>query len=252
VIGYIPGKRDAYVFLSAHYDHLGIGPAIEGDSIYNGMSDNAVGTAALLEIARLLSIHRNKYLNSILILFTTGEEKGLLGSQYYCDHPVVPLYKTIANINIDGLAIFDQVNEIIGVGAELSDLEADLETVARQFGLNIGTIPTQYFEESQTLNRSDQFSFAKAGIPSILILEGLDYKTLTYQEGLSRIIEWNTKIYHTPFDDLSQEINFAAAEQHTNFILAFTEHLAQRKDPVNWKPGVPFITARLRTIAEKR
>jgi hypothetical protein len=252
VAGMIKGETDEYILLSAHYDHLGIGPVVSGDSIYNGLSDNAAGTAALLEIARILAFQNKKSYRSVLVLFTTGEEKGLLGSRYYVDHPIVPLYKTSANVNIDGMAIFDEFNEIIGVGGELSTLGESLEIVARDMDLKVGQIPGAYFEESQTLNRSDQFSFAKAGIPAILIVEGLNYRNLSYQEGLARMLHWNKNIYHTPFDDILQEINFAAARQHTVLLLKYTMYLLNSEQSPQWRPGAPFITARLRTIAEQR
>ncbi len=163
---------------------------------------------------------------SIIFLFTTGEEKGLLGSTYYTDHPIVPLYRTSANVNIDGLAIFDEFEDVIGVGEELSSLGAELRKVTNTMDLTVSEIPEDYFIESKSLNRSDQFAFARAGIPSILIVEGLNYKNTLYREGIERMIYWNENIYHTPFDDAVQNINLEAAVQHTNLILEYIIHLA--------------------------
>ena len=127
IIGMIKGNdknlNDSYLILSAHYDHLGIGKPINGDSIYNGASDNAMGVSGLLEIARILKQNKNKISRSILFILLTGEEKGLLGSTYYTDNPIVPLYKTIADINIDGLAFYDEFKSVIGVGSEYSTLK---------------------------------------------------------------------------------------------------------------------------------
>jgi hypothetical protein len=252
VAGIIEGEKNNYLLLSAHYDHLGIGPAIDGDSIYNGLSDNAAGVAALLEISRVLSVMPENLKRSVLVLFTTGEEKGLLGSIYYTDHPIVPLYQTSANINIDGLAIFDEFEDVVGVGGELSTMGTDLLHITRRLGLNLSEIPKEFFIESQSLNRSDQFAFARAGIPSILIVEGLNYKNTPYDQGIERMIRWNEEIYHTPFDDLSQNINLDAAVQHTQILLEYIIHLANKESDPQWKPGMPFIPARLRSIAEKR
>jgi Zn-dependent M28 family amino/carboxypeptidase len=256
IIGMIEGKdknlKDSYLLISAHYDHLGIGPPVKGDSIYNGVMDNSLGVAALLEISRLYTKSQYRPNRSIIFLFVTGEEKGLLGSKYYVDHPSRPLYKTIANINIDGLSAFDEIKDIIGIGSELSSLENDLMLIAKSSGLEVATIPKDYFYESESVTRSDQYSFMLAGIPSILLTEGLNYKNTTYERGLDRLIQWTKLVYHTPFDDLNQNINFNAARQHTQFIFDFSFQLANNDDPPQWKPGSPYINARLQSIAEKR
>jgi len=256
IIGMIEGQdenlKDTYVLLSAHYDHLGIGPQVEGDSIYNGVMDNALGVAALLEICRLYSKSATKPNRSIIFLFLTGEEKGLLGSVYFTDHPSRPLYKIIADINIDGVSAFDEINDIVGIGAELSSLGYDLVEFARASGLKVATIPEDYFYESEAVTRSDQFSFMKAGIPSILLSEGLNYKNTPYQEGLDRLIQWVKKIYHTPFDDLNQKLNFDAVQQHTQLIFDFSFRIANKTNPPQWNPGSPYINARLQSIAERR
>jgi Zn-dependent M28 family amino/carboxypeptidase len=256
IMGMVEGRdnhlKDSYVILSAHYDHLGIGPPVNGDSIYNGVMDNALGVAALLELSRILTKIDPKPNRSVILLFLTGEEKGLLGSKYYTDHPARPLYKTIAAINIDGLAAFDEFKDIIGVGAELSSLEHDLIHVAKSLNLNVSSIPEAYFYESENISRSDQFSFITAGIPSILLTEGINYKNTGYQDGLTRLVRWTKKVYHTPFDDLNQNINFKAAKQHAQVILKLTLYLANRTESPQWKPGSPYINAQLQSIAEKR
>jgi hypothetical protein len=244
--------NDTYIIVSAHYDHLGLGPVVEGDSIYNGALDNALGVATLIELARIFSKKANQTKRSILFLLTTGEEKGLLGSTYYTDHPVVPLYKTIANVNIDGIAAFEEFTDIIGVGSAYSSLRKSLEHTTEQSGLKVSEIPSEYFYESQNINRSDQFAFMKAGIPSVLLVEGVNYKRSSYAEGIQRMIKWNQIIYHTPFDDLHQPINYLAVKQHAKFIYSFINHLANNTSAPTWNEGAPFINARLQSIAEKR
>lgn len=256
VLGLIEGSdsnfNDSYLLLSAHYDHLGVGPAVRGDAIYNGVLDNALGVSTLLEIARVLATMDTKPRRSIMVLFLTGEEKGLLGSKYYTEHPVVPLYKTVANINIDGIAAFDEFIDVVGVGSEYSSLEDDMIEVLDSLNLSLSGVPQQYFVESQIINGSDQFSFMKAGIPSVSITEGLRYKNTSYIDGLDRMLQWNNNVYHSPFDDLDQPLNFEAAQQHAQIIIEFARFLADKSDPPVWKPGVTFLNARLRTIAEKR
>jgi hypothetical protein len=255
VIGLLRGSaaqlKDTYVIISAHYDHLGIGPAIAADSVYNGVFDNAAGVAAVLEMARVLAALPEKPKRSVLFLFLTGEEKGLLGSSYYVDHPVVPLYKTIANLNVDGLAMFDTFNDVVGVGAELSTLGELLEEAAAELGLRVSAIPSP-FPAPASFARSDQITFANAGVPALLVMEGPDYRHTSREAGLQRLIKWGQQIYHTPFDDLRQPINLMAAEQHTQVLFALCLALANSANAPQWKKGVPYLAARLQSIAEKR
>ena len=204
-----------------------------------------------MEIARAFSMLDQKPLHSIIFLFLTGEEKGLLGSTYYLDHPIVPLYKTMANLNIDGLAVNDQFNDVVGIGAELSTLGDHLKKVAEQLDLEVSPIPSQFLA-TESYTRSDQVAFARAGVPAILVSEGLDYKNMSPEQALQKVIEWSENIYHTPFDDLSQPINFEAARQHCQVLFAFCYSLANSEVFPQWKPGTSFINERLRTIAEKR
>jgi len=254
VIGMIEGVdpqlKDSYAIISAHYDHLGIGPAVEGDSIYNGVFDNAIGVAAVLEIARAFSLSATPK-RSVIFLFLTGEEKGLLGATYYVDHPVAPLHKTVANVNVDGVALFDTFNDIGGVGGEFSTLSDALQQTVSDLRIRVSTIPP-VFAGSGSFTRSDQIVFARAGIPAILLMEGSDYRHTSRPEGVKRMIEWGEHIYHSPFDDLQQPMNFVAAQQHVEILLAFCRLLAESASAPEWKTGAPFINARLRSIAEKR
>jgi len=254
VIGMLKGGdpllTGSYVIISAHYDHLGIGPAVQGDSIYNGVFDNAIGVAAVLEIARILS-EGPAPKRSVMFLLLTGEEKGFLGATYYVDHPVVPLHKSIANVNVDGIALFDTFNDIVGVGGEFSTLSDNLQEIAGNLRVRVSTIPP-VFAGSGSFTRSDQIVFARAGIPAILLMEGSDYRHTSRGEGVKRMIEWGERVYHSPSDDLQQAMNFAAAQQHVEILLAFCRLLADSASAPEWKDGAPFINARLRSIAEKR
>jgi len=255
VIGLLEGSdkklKDSYLIVSAHYDHLGIGPVINGDSIYNGVFDNAAGVSALLEIAKEFSKLEIKPKRSIVFLLTTGEENGLLGSKYYVENPVVPLYKTIANINIDGIASFDRFKSIVGVGKEYSTLEDYLELTANKLGLKLGEIP-KIFNPEGSFTKSDQISFAQAGIPSMLVLDGIDYENAASEIGIQKIIEYSSRYYHTPFDDLNLPFNYDAAIQHLEVLYTLIKEIANSKDEPKWKEGTPFINTRLRSIAEKR
>ncbi|MAT40354.1 MAG: hypothetical protein CL946_12200 [Ectothiorhodospiraceae bacterium] len=255
VAGFLPGSdpelNETTVLLTAHYDHLGIGTPVRGDSIYNGVGDNAIGTAVLLELARHWATLDPRPQRSIQVMFVTAEEKGLLGSQYYTAHPLKPLYRTIANINIDGIAMFDEFLSIVGVGADLSTLEDNLERVSRRFNLSMTGIPNLFIAQDAFV-RSDQLAYAQAGIPSMLVVEGVDYKNLGREEGLRRMEKWGAERYHTPFDDLSQPINPRAVLQHARFLLALAYDLAVSETEPEWKRGTRYVNARLRSAAEKR
>lgn len=255
VIGMITGSdpvlKDSYLIISAHYDHLGIGPAVNNDSIYNGALDNAIGVSVLLELARTFSSLENKPKRSIIFIATTGEENGLLGAAYYTDNPLVPLYKTIADINIDGIAMFKDFISIIGIGSEFSNLNDWLNATAEQYDLLLQNIPPQ-FDSYDAFNKSDQLAFALAGIPSILVLEGTKNKSKSEKEILEAFIDYYLNYYHTPFDDLKQSIDFEAAAKHTKILFDFCYRLANSNSTPQWKPGSPFINERLRSIAEKR
>lgn len=255
IVGMVPGSdpelKDSYLIISAHYDHLGIGPAIKGDSVYNGVFDNAMGVSAVLELAGRFSEMKTPPKRSVIFLLTTAEEKGLLGSYYYVTHPVVPLYKTVANLNVDGIAAFDEFKSVIGVGIEYSTLEEILKSAAESQNLSIGEIPPM-FKSYEAFNKSDQISFANAGIPSMLVLDAPDYFNMNREEAIRKFINFDRNIYHTPFDDLSIPINYKAVIQHIRLLFKVSNDIANSEKVPEWKPGSPFVNERLRTIAEKR
>jgi len=222
-----------------------------GDSIYNGALDNAIGVSVLLELARIFSQSEIHPARSILFIALTGEEKGLLGSNYYTDHPLFALHKTIANVNIDGIALFDNFESVVGVGAEYSTLSNFLEKSASQFNIDIENIPPQ-FKRFEAFSQSDQIAFASAGIPSILVLEGLKHKNLSDEKVLEAFINYMVHTYHSPFDDLDQNISYDAAVEHLQLLFNFCFDLALSQEVPEWKPESPFINARLRSIAERK
>lgn len=250
VEGSDPLLRESYVVMSAHYDHLGVGEPVDGDAIYNGVIDNASGTAVNLEIARALAEDPVKPKRSIVFLFFTGEEKGLLGSRYYCDHPVFPLYRTVAALNVDGISFIDATDVFVGVGAELSTLGTHLEETLQGLGLRRGEVPA-IFQMREPFYNSDQLSFAQAGVPSILVMEGFGFRG-SLDTGIRRFLTWSGKRYHTPSDDLLQPLDTAAMEQHAQVLLAFVRRLGDTYTEPQWLPGAPFVGARLRSLAEKR
>ena len=255
VVGVLEGQdpllKDSYIVLSAHYDHLGRGPAVDGDSIYNGFVDNALGTAAVLELARVLTAEDVMLRRSVVFLLVTGEEKGLLGSQYYCRNPVAPLHRTTANLNVDGLAIIDTFDDVVGVGAEFSTLQTHLLRIAYELGLAVSDLPPEV-DIQEAFSRSDQIAFAQVGIPSILIMEGRQYRNIADEEGLRKFIEWGRTHYHRPSDDAQQPVNDEAVRQHATVLLAYLAGLANTYEPPQWVTGARYINARLQSLAEER
>jgi hypothetical protein len=255
VIGIVKGSdpllNNSYLLISAHYDHLGIGVSVDGDSIYNGAFDNAIGVSVFLELAKSFSELNTKPKRSIIFIATTGEEKGLLGSSYYIDNPIVPLYKTIANVNIDGIALFKDFLGLVPVGSQYSTLDNYLKQTTDNYGLQLEDIPPQ-FRSFDAFNKSDQLAFAIGGIPSILILEGLSNKTKNKDEVLEAFIDYYLNRYHSPFDDLTQSIDPQASVNHAKVLFDYCFRLANQVEVPEWKSGSPFINARLRSIAEKK
>lgn len=241
VRGADPALAESYVLLTAHHDHLGEGPPVDGDGIYNGVVDNAMGVAAVLEVMRALAASPARPRRSVAAVLFTGEEKGLLGSSYYVDHPLVPLVATVGAVNVDGLATFDTFNDIVVLGGEWSTLGETAARVAATLGLEVSELPPA-FARPDLYALSDQIALARGGIPAVLINEGFKVRTRRPEEALAHAVTWGQTRYHTPFDDLSQPITWAAAAQHAEVILALVRAVASQGTAPAWRPGSPFGT----------
>lgn len=254
VVGMLPGTDPSvekpYVVLTAHYDHLGIGPAVDGDDIYNGVVDNALGVAGTIEIMRALKNLPVRPKRNILLVLVTGEEHGLLGSRYFCDNSPVSVSDIAAAINVDGMAILDTFREVIGVGAELSTLGETLSRVAAEQGVRHVPMPAA-FSGHHAFGRSDQLSFAQVGIPAMLVSDGFDYHSLNRHEGMKRFIEWGQVRYHSPKDDLEQPIHFGAVEQHCKLVAGLLLAVGNDMDIPKWVHKGRYRQARLNERAAK-
>lgn len=255
VVGLIEGAdprlRETYVVVSAHYDHLGIGPPDGTDSIYNGVVDNALGVAGVLEVARVIQDLPERPSRSIILLFSTAEEEGNLGTSFFLDQLPVSLARIIANVNVDGLAFFEHFGDVIGIGAELSDLGDVLGDAARLLGLEVSPMPTMMGGHA-AFARSDQVVFAEAGVPSILVNEGFMWRSTRPAEAIRKTGEWLDAVYHSPRDDLEQPLDFGAGRQHCSVILALVLAVADGRTAPQWRPGVPYAYQRLLTLAEEK
>ncbi len=244
VAAILPGRdpklRDEYVVYSAHWDHLGIGaPNKSGDTIYNGALDNATGVASVLEIARVLSTlpAAERPRRSILFLIPTAEEQGLIGAEWYSKHPLVPVNKTAANINLDSMNILGPTHDFVPLGAERSSLQAVVEAIARERGLRISPDPRP---EQGSFYRSDHFPFAKVGVPSISLKEGNDYVGHPKDWGEKKFKEYNDAHYHQPSDEYRDDWNFQGMIQEADFAMAIGRRVADAPAMPRFNPDDEF------------
>lgn len=228
-----PQLKNEYVVFTAHADHLGISVPVNGDAIYNGAGDNASGTSALIEIARAFTRLPQPPRRSLLFIAVTGEEEGLLGSDYYAHNPTVPMSQIVANVNMDEVSFLYDFKDIVPLGGEHSSLGAVAEDVARHMGLEVSPDPAP---EEVYFVRSDQYSFVEQGVPSIYIGEG--YKTVDPKlDGKKMQFDWENTRYHLPSDDMAQPLDFNALVKGTRVDLATGYEIAQQTDRPRWNKG---------------
>lgn len=247
VAAVIPGRdprlRDEYVIFSAHWDHLGIGaPNKNGDTIYNGALDNATGVASMIAIAEAIMKMppAERPRRSIMFLIPTAEEQGLLGSEWYSKHPLVPLEKTAANINLDSMNILGPTHDFVPLGAERSTLEEIVQAVARERGMRVAPDPRP---EQGSFYRSDHFPFAKVGVPSISLKEGADYVGRPKGWGEEKFRAYNTANYHQPSDEYSDSWDFRGMIQESEIALEIGRRVADREGLPRFNPTDEFAKA---------
>lgn len=240
VIGKITGAKhpDEYIIYSAHWDHLGIGkPDEKGDSIYNGASDNASGTAGLIQLAKAFKSLKTKPDRTIIILSVTAEEQGLWGSAYYAQNPIYPASKTLADINIDGLNDVGKTNDIIIIGQGQSQLEDYLKDASQKMGryTSFETHP-----EAGYYYRSDHFNFAKVGIPSLFIANGVDVVGKGKAFGQQKDDEFRDKHYHRPSDEYNSDWNLDGAIEDLKLLFMVGKKITSDEKWPAWKEGSEF------------
>jgi Zn-dependent M28 family amino/carboxypeptidase len=232
VIGVLEGQTNEYVIFSSHWDHLGIGEPQDGDNIYNGAEDNAAGTALMMEIARAFTKVQPKPKRSIVFASVTAEEQGLLGSEYYAENPVFPLNRTLANINLDGANLYGRDNnEIQVIGSGYTTIEDLLKQIAARQGRTI--VPDKEPEKGYYF-RSDQFSFAKKGVPALYC------KSVTVEDDR----EYTANRYHKPSDEFNPNWDMKAAVRDGEALLQVGLEVANTDKWPEWKPGTEFRAIR--------
>jgi Zn-dependent M28 family amino/carboxypeptidase len=245
VVGIVEGsdpvlKAEAVLF-TAHWDHLGVGRAVVGDAIYNGAADNATGCAILLELARGWAALPTKPKRSAVFLTVTAEEKGLLGSKYYADHPAVPLGKTALNLNFDMILPLGVPEAVVLNGAERTTAWPLVKAAADRHKLEIEPDRRAHLG---SYYRSDHFSLAKAGVPGFAVRTGTKIKGKTPDEVTKAYQEFNDKYYHTPQDEVRPDWDYSGYPVLARFALDVAKAAADADRLPTWNPGDEFRRAR--------
>lgn len=236
VRGSHPTRRNEYIVMSSHWDHLGIGPKVNGDSIYNGALDNASGTANLLAVARVLA-QGPKPARSVLFSFVTAEESGLLGSTYFAENPPVPADAMVANVNMDGGNVLGRTRDLNVLGDTKSSLGPQLAALIRPQGMRI---TPEEFPERGSFYRSDHFAFAKIGVPAVSIGEGNDFEGRPKGWGTQQGEDYTAHRYHQPSDEYRADWDLRGAVQLSNIVLSFTRTLAASAAWPTWNKDAEF------------
>jgi len=228
-----PARRDEFVVVSAHLDHVGVGAPVHGDAIYNGAMDNASGVAAILEVAARIQASGERPARSLLFLAVTGEEKGELGSRYFAAHPTVPPRAIVADVNTDMFLPLFPLKELMVLGLDESDLGGDIRAVAAAMHLQIQADPEP---QRNRFIRSDQYSFIRAGIPALAMKVG--YEAGTPEAAIART--WTAERYHAPSDDLTQPVDRGAADTYIDAVGRLAVRIANRSDRPTWRDSSFF------------
>jgi hypothetical protein len=240
VEGTDPALKSEYVIMSAHLDHLGVGRAINGDSIYNGAMDNASGIASVIETARLLRASGVKTKRSVLFLAVTAEEKGELGSRYFVDRPTVPFRQIVADLNLDMFLPLYALKVIEVQGLAESSLGESARAAAKTLGVDV---QTDREPEQNRFIRSDQYSFIRKGVPALAFKFGYEFGSP--EETTRRA--WVRDVYHKPNDDTSQPVNLEGAALFDRVIMTLLQRVANDAARPTWNADSffkRFATAR--------
>ncbi len=224
-----PALRNEHVVFIAHVDHFGRGVAMNGDDIYNGAHDNASGVAIVLELARAFKSLPAPPKRSVLFLFVTAEERGLLGRNYFARNPTVPPDAIVADLTLDMPFLFHPLRDIVPYGAQHSSLAGPVERAAKKLGMAIGEDP---IPEQVLFIRSDHYSFVRQGVPSLFIKSG--FQTGDTRDGGAINAAYRRDVYHKPNDDMSQAFDFGAGADHArvNFLTGW--QVAQETARPSW------------------
>lgn len=248
VIAMLPGSdrklADEAVIYTAHYDHFGVRPDMPGDNIFNGADDNATGCGILLELARAFGTASVKPRRSVLFAAVTGEEQGLLGSEYLGKHPPIPAGKISLDLNYDDVKPLGAPEEVQVAGAERTSFYPNVEATSKEFRL---AIRADARPEAGHFYRSDHFSLARVGIPSFSINQGMKFKGHPESWGLDKEREYVEKHYHQPSDEYRPDMDFVGDSAMARFGFALGWEAASLPKLINWQKGDEFEPARIKS-----
>jgi Zn-dependent M28 family amino/carboxypeptidase len=241
--------KDEYVIYTAHWDHMGRDPKLQGDQIFNGALDNASGTAGLLELAEAFSKLSPAPKRSILFLAVTAEEKGLLGAKYYAENPLYPLERTLANINMDGANQWGRTKDVVVIGYGNSTLDDVLGEVASAQGRVVKPDPEP---EKGFFYRSDHFEFAKQGVPALYTDEGTEFIGKPEGYGMQKRKEYTEHDYHKVSDEVKPDWDLSGAAEDMKTLFQVGQRVAQDEKWPEWKPGTEFKARREEALKRAR
>lgn len=236
-----PQLKNEYIVYTAHWDHLGKNDKLEGDQIYNGASDNASGTAALLELAEAYTKLPTPPKRSVLFLAVTAEEKGLLGAKYYAENPLYPLNRMLANFNMDGVNQWGRTKDIVIVGDGNSTLDDLAREVAAMQGRTVKPDPEP---EKGFYYRSDHFEFAKVGVPALYPDTGTDFVGKPSDFGMKKRADYDNIDYHKVTDEIKPDWDLSGAAEDTQLLFIVGYRVLQGDKYPDWKPGNEFKAKR--------
>jgi Zn-dependent M28 family amino/carboxypeptidase len=246
VMGMLPGRdaalREQVVVYTAHHDHLGMKSSDGGQPVvYNGALDNAAGVAQLLSVAEAYASLPVAPRRSVLFLAVGVEEQGLLGSEYYARHPSVDPSRIAADINFDGGNIFGRTRDVAGIGYGKSTLDSTVRLAAAQQGR---AYHDEDFPERGMFYRSDQFSFARIGVPALMVHAGTDYIDRPPGWGRTQVEAWVAQHYHQPSDDFDPSWDLSGMVDDARLAFAVGAAVADANDAPTWNPGDEFEALR--------
>jgi Zn-dependent M28 family amino/carboxypeptidase len=237
VVGRLAGRDPAlaaeHLVYTAHLDHIGRGAEVEGDGIYNGALDNALGVAVMLEAAAQLAADRRPPRRSLLFVAVTAEERGLLGAEYFAQHPTVPAASMVANINMDMPILLAPVTDVVPIGIEHSTLDADVRAATAALGITLTPDPRP---EDVVFVRSDQYAFVRQGVPAVYLTAGMRSSEPEF-DALALSADFLRGHYHQPSDDLSRPIHYPAAASLARLNAGIGRRVGDAAERPRWKDG---------------
>lgn len=233
-------KNEAVIF-TAHWDHLGDGTAVLGDTIYNGAADNATGCGMIMELARVMAAKKVKPKRSVIFLAVTAEEKGLLGSKYYTEKPLLPLSNTALNLNFDMILPLGVPETIVLTGSERTTMAAQVKSLATKHQFEIETDQRAHLG---IFYRSDHFSMARQGVPAFSVAPGMKIQGKPADFAKTELQKFNDKAYHSPQDEMQDSWNFAGFAKLGNFALELAEEVANAESLPEWQKSDEFYKPR--------